>query len=109
MSVRASVKITNSNDEAVFLFHHWDGYPEYVGNILKDILDKEPSWSNIRRYASSLIKHMERINDEEVGEGFILTDWFSILDEYEYIVDFDKKTIKYIHFVMGGNSEWKEL
>ena len=42
MATRASIKISNSDGSFVAnIYHHYDGYPEYLGNVLLELTSGE--------------------------------------------------------------------
>ena len=78
MATRASIKISNANGKFVAnIYHHYDGYPEYLGQKLIDFIQSGKIVNGIRMGASgiqfngfndlaaSLVVHLK----DEIGNG----------------------------------------
>lgn len=97
MSTRATIKITEG-DTARWLYHHSDGYPDWLGLELDDTLKTESAWT--------LPSIFTRLTEDEQYEptGGIHGD-----EEYAYLIDCDNRTLKgYAIYESGSgaSSEW---
>ena len=91
MSTRAEILIQGSNgyNYDYKLYHHTDGYPEYLGKFLMDKIHPLLMKSNNYKtcdIANALLK------DEE-DKDFELTSGLHPDIEYQYIINIPKKTI----------------
>ena len=83
--------MTEKNGEKWF-YHHFDGYPEGVGEKLKSILSNAKDW-NINTLSELLLKTPQ----------FEETDGQHGDEEYAYLIDCDKMTLTCFK---GGWDEW---
>lgn len=60
MSTRANIKIIKG-DKVVWLYHHCDGYPEYLGHKLTDVLNSfvVKEYTRVEDIANRLFKDQE--------------------------------------------------
>ena len=89
MSTRASIKIQQGG-RAIYLYHHFDGYPEYVGVALKNFTRrlKGEEW-HFETLATLIAKDIKILDDfYEVAYG-IHPDV-----DYVYVIDCDKRTLR---------------
>ena len=70
------------------LYHHCDGYPEGIGRDLKQFLHAKKWWF-ASEIANDLIKQ-RGIKDD----GYEVTTCVHGDEEYIYVIDCDKKTLK---------------
>lgn len=76
--------------QEIKLYHHHDGYPEYLGKFLMEQIMPKLETSNCiscEDIANFLIKHKE---DDE----FEITLWNHCDIEYRYVIDIPKKQIQ---------------
>ena len=101
MSTRATIRL-KEKDNVVNLYHHHDGYPEGVGEDLKQRLNGHNNSCNywdMYSFATILIK--DRKDEYELTFG-------QHGDEnYAYLVDFDTKTIT-CYKVGWDEFEWRD-
>ena len=83
MSTRATIRLTDGSHE-IWLYHHCDGYPEHVGEILKEAADNGQDMFDT---ATNLIKMRNAKGDDE---EFILTSGQHMDISYTYDMEFDK-------------------
>lgn len=85
MSTRCNIIIKDSRNKVV-LYHHHDGYPQGIGQDLKEYLTGFRYWYG-STIANGLIKRTDCVNYEIS---------FGVHDdiEYLYVIDCNKKTLK---------------
>jgi len=104
MSTRCNI-IVKAKGKKITLYHHWDGYPEGVGqdlvNKLQKVFDNDYFclWTHI---VNKLVKDRE-------DEGYEITTGLHGDIEYLYTIDTDKKTLKFqsVGYEKDGD-EWKQ-
>ena len=107
MSTRANIIIRSGlklEDEKVILYHHSDGYPEWLGVVLQEVC-KQLSERNLfycpEDIANMLIKRGVVVDDKEDGER--VYDDFGISAglhgdiEYIYVIDTFKQSPRFGH------------
>ena len=100
MSTRATILI-KSHDEKFRLYHHHDGHPSCIGKDMKNYL-KTLNWWHPDEIANVFIKG--GLNDDD---GYEITSCQHGDEEYAYLIDCDKKTIK-CYKVGWDEFDWKE-
>ena len=85
MSTRCMVKITDTRESEITLYHHHDGYPEGVGF---DLMHRSETWKywNIDAIANELVK--------DTSDEYEITVYDHVDSEYVYTIDCKTKTIK---------------
>ena len=104
MGTRCNI-IVKAKGKKITLYHHWDGYPEGVGqdlvNKLQKVFDNDYfcHWTHI---VNKLVKDRE-------DEGYEITTGLHGDIEYLYTIDTDKKTLKFqsVGYEKDGD-EWKQ-
>ena len=99
MSTRATIRL-KEGENIVNLYHHHDGYPEGVGDDLKNRLNNDKKYWDMYSFATLLIKDN---NDE-----YELTCGQHGDEAYAYLIDFDTKTIT-CYKVGWDEFEWKNI
>ena len=102
MSTRAHIKITDGID-TFCLYHHHDGYPEGVGNDLKEYLNKiefftkpkycSDQYPNPVCIVNGIIKGIFSSLYEEVDTRYELTTGFHGDEEFCYLIDCLKREL----------------
>lgn len=97
MSTRANIKITKG-DKVVWLYHHCDGYPEYLGHKLADVLNSfvVKEYTRVEDIANRLFKDQE-------DKGFEMSANPVNGVEFMYCINLDEKML-YIWRVGKENS-----
>ena len=113
MATRSRIGIQLSDDSILSVYHHWDGYPQWLGRILKthyntkekvaDLIDggdMSSAWTNERWTGKDLAPYVKEIKEtEEYGPQYYsqrgencpprydknMEEFFSIGEEYSYI------------------------
>lgn len=86
MSTRANIVLIEKG-HTLWLYHHCDGYPSYLGNKLMDIISKhQVDYADIFDIANEMIK------DEE-DNGFEITKGQHGDISYLYLIDIEDKDI----------------
>lgn len=99
MSTRATIRL-KEGENIVNLYHHHDGYPEGVGEDLKQRLNNDKGYWDMHSFANLLIK--DNTDEYELTYG-------QHGDEiYAYLIDFDTKTIT-CYKVGWHVYEWKNI
>lgn len=111
MSTRANILILETGNK-VWLYHHWDGYPAYLGAVMGEFLRDRIAghYWDASGVANVLIKgHLD--GDESVqDDGFELTDNRHGDIEYLYIIDMNEKTMRVIATrAFGSDSQDEEI
>jgi len=84
MATRARIGIQLKDDSVLSVYHHWDGYPEWLGRILKthynskekaseliDGGDMSSAWTNERWTGKELAPYIKEIKEtEEYGPQY---------------------------------------
>jgi hypothetical protein len=84
MATRARIGIQLKDDSVLSVYHHWDGYPEWLGRILKthynskekaseliDGGDMSSAWTNERWTGKELAPYVKEIKEtEEYGPQY---------------------------------------
>lgn len=86
MSTRCNI-IINKDKERIWLYHHCDGYPEYMGCVLRDYINK---LDKLNPYAI----FDDLIFDKAIDDGFEATIGLHFDIEYLYLIDTDKRTVE---------------
>lgn len=87
MSTRANILLLETG-EKLWLYHHWDGYPSYLGYKLMEIMKtyKERKYLDIYELANEMIKNKD-------DNGFEITSKRHGDIEYLYVINVENKTI----------------
>ena len=112
MATRSRIGIQLSDDSILSVYHHWDGYPQWLGRILKthyntkekvaeliDGGDMSSAWTNerwdgVNEYGGQMKKETEEYGPQyysQRGENCPprydknMEEFFSIGEEYSYI------------------------
>lgn len=87
MSTRANILLLETG-EKLWLYHHFDGYPSYLGNRLMEILEKhkEHKWLNIFDLANEMLKNKD-------DDGYEITQNRHGDIEYLYIINVEEQSI----------------
>ena len=86
MATRANI-VLREKGHTLWLYHHCDGYPAYLGNKLMDIMSKhQTDYADIFDIANEMIK------DEE-DSGFEITKSQHGDISYLYLIDIEDKVI----------------
>lgn len=108
MSTRCNIIIKSDyNNNRIYLYHHHDGYPEFVGALLQDFLKIRTSnpWVGSWDYlgiANTLVKYGIKYNTRN-HEGYIserTDDEYEITDglhgdvEFVYIINCKARTLR---------------
>jgi len=103
MSTRANIKIIEG-DKVTWLYHHWDGYPTYLGAFLSYRCNK---WLNNKNYYMDTCDIVNKLIKDKADNGFEYTDQMHGDIEYLYEIDVKAKTLKCFetHYVNGPNGE----
>lgn len=100
MSTRCNIIIKYDSDKEIKLYHHHDGYPECVGADLISRIETAGKYLDGEHLINSMIKDTE---DEYEFTSYLAGD-----AEYIYIVNVDKKEIKYKKRSITSNRWSKE-
>lgn len=124
MSTRATIKIKRSlylteEDEKqgkrteciIYLYHHYDGYPEGVGADLKEFLKDRKDYANgywnPELIATDLVRGAIKYNDGEPDMNYRCAIHQHTDSAYGYLIDCDNQTLKC--YTLGWDvTEWKE-
>lgn len=87
MSTRANILLLETGNK-LWLYHHFDGYPSYLGDCLMKIMQKhkEHKWLDIYELANEMIKNKE-------DDGFEITNDRHGDIEYIYIINVEEQSI----------------
>lgn len=100
MSTRAHIRI-NDGDNVLYLYHHCDGYPEGVGEELKEMLGslRNVTWTAdyVHRSISSTDDSYEDAPEGQHGD-----------EEYAYLIDCGARTLKCYKVGWDEDYPWKE-
>ena len=104
MSTRANIVLDSKRYNRIWLYHHWDGYPSWLGKQLMEFLIKNGNganeWGN-----DSICLANELIKDKE-DDGYELTNGQHGDIDYLYKIDTGEKTIRaYLVKDIEGNLE----
>ena len=106
MSTRAVVRIIEKvswkkQPIKIDLYHHYDGYPSYLGKFLIEEVTSMMSASDV---ANLLLKNIK-------DQSFELTQWFHSDAEYLYEININEKTItcKKLKFSLFTNKTCRYL
>ena len=96
MSTRANILLLETGNK-LWLYHHFDGYPHYLGNRLMKIMEqhKEHKWLNIYDLANEMIKDTE-------DNGFEITENRHGDIEYLYIINVEEQKITCVETDFGN-------
>ena len=98
MATRSNIVI-KSGKKKTYLYHHWDGYPEGVGEDLKNYLQNRNKEMNGEEITKELLDGIEGKLGDEKDEGkdkaYKKTDGIHGDVEYIYTIDTDKGTLSY--------------
>lgn len=101
MSTRATILIKSEKEnKRVSIYHHCDGYPEGVGEFLKNILSSLGRDWYVYNIANKLLKNQR-------DKYYELTCGQHGDEEYAYLIDVDKRELK-CYSVGWDEFEWKE-
>lgn len=92
MSTRCNI-IINKDKECMWLYHHCDGYPEYIGCVLRDYINK---LDKLNPYAI----FDDLIFNNAIDDGFEASVGLHSDIEYLYLIDTDKRTVE-CYYVSG--------
>lgn len=111
MSTRATILIkSEKQNEEIRIYHHCDGYPEGVGNSLKEYLKEQKDWW-VYEIANELIKgkcKFKSFNKYVSDQMYELTPCQHGDEEYAYLIDCDNKTLTC--YKIGWNEfDWKRI
>lgn len=100
MSTRAHIRI-NDGDNVLYLYHHCDGYPEGVGEELKEMLGSlgNVTWTAdyVHRSISSTDNSYEDAPEGQHGD-----------EKYAYLIDCGTRTLKCYKVGWDEDYPWKE-
>lgn len=99
MSTRATIKIVKKGRKPEWLYHHSDGYPDGVGCDLLEFL----SYYNNEKWIPKELS--EYIREKEYG--YEITEGQHGDEEYGYLIDCDKHTLR-CYWLECDGYEWKE-
>lgn len=89
MSTRATIKVIEHGTVKYRIYHHFDGYPEGVGEELKEFFTNDENYN-----ADELLKNgIENGLDGDTSYVFEDTTERHGDEEYEYTIDCDNKKI----------------
>lgn len=99
MSARAIIKIKQGQHKQ-YIYHHCDGYPEYVGKDVKRMLDQIGHWTlkKITRQLLDGIVHEYCHDHKERDTDYECIDHPCGWEEYGYVIDCDAKTFRAYRF-----------
>lgn len=88
MSTRANILLLETGNR-LWIYHHCDGYPSYLGDALMKIMQKhkEHKWLDIYELANEMIKNKE-------DDGFEITNDRHCDIEYIYIINVEEQSIE---------------
>lgn len=89
MSTRCNIIVQDENTKYT-LYHHWDGYPEYVGLCLYDGLYEKIKKGGL--YAEQVVNMLLKGKIDN-DDGYELTTGLHGDIEYLYIIDLTFKTL----------------
>ena len=101
MSTRCDIKVIYE-DGVVFLYHHHDGYPEYVGKFLYNKFNEKIK--SCRFYSPSSVVN-ELIKNTEDDEYEWTTELHGDI-EYLYEIDLNKKEIRCFEVKWGSGERY---
>ena len=103
MSTRANILLLETGYR-LWIYHHWDGYPSWLGEQLMKILQKhkEHKYLDIYELANELIKNPD-------DEGYEITNQRHGDIEYLYVINVENKTIDCIATEFGSQCDDKLL
>ena len=106
MSTRCNIKIIEK-DQTIWLYHHHDGYPRYVGAfLLAKYYDKFKDTNN---YLDACVIANELIKDKNDDE-FEVTDGMHGDIEYLYELDINKREIRCFEIGYAKhNDNWEQV
>lgn len=102
MSTRATIKVISKGENPVWIYHHCDGYPEGVGEELKEILKNISKYVDMYDIANKIIQHQDRF-----GYQYELTPCQHGDEEYGYLIDTDNRILK-CYSIGWDEFDWKE-
>ena len=105
MSTRCNIIIKGHRNTRFYLYHHCDGYPEYMGILLTEMTNKiprfntfgEPPYYRAAGLATRLIRdgleymHRDKV---ETDKTFELTDGLHSDIEYCYVINLPARTLR---------------
>jgi len=99
MSTRCHVILEKKDCETEFVYHHFDGYPEGVGEELVGLLKKynKQHWEPV-----AIANWLEKQDDLYEPDDGIHGD-----EEYVYVIDCDKHTLQCFEYCNGIGAECK--
>ena len=92
MSTRANIVLDSKNYNRIWLYHHWDGYPAYLGKKLMSVLAKDGNVVN-EWYRDSIGLANKFLKDPK-DDGFEITNAQHGDIEYLYKIDTSDRTIR---------------
>ena len=88
MSTRATIRVEDNEGEGLWIYHHCDGYPQGVGEELKELLVKVGKYADIYDVANYLFKYGKKYGDYE------LTSDLHGDSEFVYNIDMGSRTLE---------------
>lgn len=106
MSTRCNIKLIEK-DQIIWLYHHHDGYPRYLGAFL--LTKYNDTFKDKNKYIDAFDLANELIKDKDDDE-FELTNGIHGDIEYLYEIDIDKREIRCfeIGYEKQGN-DWQQM
>lgn len=93
MSTRCNIIVKDQFNDRIYLYHHFDGYPEGVGADLKKFFDQYQKWQ-IQQHgvflANKLVKNTAGLDDE----GYEITTGLHGDIEYLYVINCKAGTLR---------------
>lgn len=115
MSTRATIRIIEKDKDGevvlgkvhreVWLYHHSDGYPKYVGKILREYLKSKFSIESANEVATDII----RIKDGDKFDGFELTTRQHGDVDYTYVITIEKERFRNTATLKCYKTDWSKL
>jgi len=107
MATRSRIALQLTEDAFVSVYHHWDGYPEWLGVTLKEkfntrekvaelidggdisCCDSDTDWDRNELETSRPLYYNERGEKTEPKLHLNIDDYFEIGEEYAYVFTLD--------------------
>lgn len=103
MSTR-SVVIVKDNDKEIWLYHHWDGYPEGVGvDLLKRSL-KFNSYEN-KWYGDDIANKLVKDSTDD----YEITNSYHTDIDFLYMIDCQEKEVKCFRITKYGWKTYRDI
>ena len=110
MSTRATIKLTYQAGNTIQLYHHCDGYPEYMGKLLESFCNtaffmKYSAGIDTAMYnLLKMEKHFE-FEDDKIRHGDIEYIWYVKLEEDGYEITYTEINPKFDELMKIQNQD----